>query len=144
TLAGNGGAQVGAFNVSINFPESFNVTNWDSITAINRTQPLALTWSGSGFERVSILIANSERSAGNIHLMNVNCEKNPAAMGSYTVPMEALRYLLPSSALLTVHGINQTTFSAPLIGGGNTGVAVFTDVAMFNADLGQEKLVPVR
>src|SRR5262249_9434342 len=34
TLAGNGGAQVGAFNVSINFPESFNVTNWDSITAI--------------------------------------------------------------------------------------------------------------
>lgn len=138
TLSGSGGGQVGPFSASTNFPASFLVSNWDAITGIDRAQPLVVIWSGGGFERVSILITNNEQVGGRVHIVSVNCENIPAALGSYSVPSEALAYLLAGAANLTVHGINQVAFSAPLTGGGRT------DLALFNADLGMEKSVPVR
>ena len=58
-------------------------------------------------------------------------------MGSYTIPPEALAYLLSGNVLLTVHAINQATFTAPLTAGGQI------DLGLFNADLGIEKTIPV-
>lgn len=138
TLTGSGGPQVGAFSVSVNFPASFAVTNWDAITAVNRTQPLTVNWSGSGHERVSILLTNNQTSGSTTHVVSINCENIPASLGSYTVPPEALAFLLPVTVNFTVHGINQAVFTAPLTAGGQI------DLGMFNADLGMEKNLPVQ
>ena len=137
TLTGNGGSQVGPFSVSTNFPANFNVTNWDSITAVDRTRPLTLNWTGTGFSRVTILFATNARTGSRQRLVNLNCENIPATMGSYTIPPEALAYLLSGNVLLTVHAINQATFTAPLTAGGQI------DLGLFNADLGIEKTIPV-
>ncbi len=138
TLTGNGGAQVGAFTVSTNFPASFTVTNWDAITAVDRARSLTITWTGSGFQRVTILATTNARAGSSQRIVNVNCEDMPASLGSYSIPPEALAYLLPGTALLTVHGINQATFTAPIVGGGQL------DLGLFNADLGIEKSVAIQ
>jgi len=91
TLTGLGGAQVGSFSASTTFPASFTVTNWDSVTAIDRTRPLTFNWTGAGFDRVFIL-ANSATTAGsNQRLVTISCYV-PGSEGSSSVPVAALAY----------------------------------------------------
>ena len=54
TISGSGGTQVGPFTASATLPQSFTVTNWDAITAINRANGLTVNWSGTGFNTVVI------------------------------------------------------------------------------------------
>ena len=46
TISGTGGADVGAFSTSVNITNSLVWTNKSSVTDIDRTRPLTLTWSG--------------------------------------------------------------------------------------------------
>src|SRR5258708_20605445 len=55
TLTGNGGSQVGPFTVSTNFQSDLTVTNWDSVTAIDRSQPLTFNWTRSSFDQLGNL-----------------------------------------------------------------------------------------
>ncbi|MGH9657591.1 MAG: hypothetical protein ACRD96_03545 [Bryobacteraceae bacterium] len=49
TIAGTGGADVGAFTASVNFPGAFTWTNESSVAAVvPRSQNLPITWTGGG------------------------------------------------------------------------------------------------
>jgi uncharacterized protein (TIGR03437 family) len=141
TLTGNGGTQVGSFSTSTMFPSSFTVTNWDSITVVDRTNPLTINWTGSGFDRVYILVTSSERVGTNEHITTLNCSV-PGTLGTYSVPPEALAGLVPAPALfgtLSVQAISAPgTFTATLASGGET------DLGLFGANLGVSKSTVVQ
>jgi uncharacterized protein (TIGR03437 family) len=92
TLTGTGGTQVGPFTATATMPTSFSVTNMSSLAAINRAQPLTVTWSGSGFDQVVIAINGTISTSTTIHLVVVSCAV-PASPGTYTIPAAALAYL---------------------------------------------------
>jgi hypothetical protein len=138
TLSGTGGAQVGPFSVSTNFPNDFSVTNWDAVTAIDRTKPLTLSWSGSGFSFVIFVVGTVERIGSNQHLVTIECGPLAANLGTYAIAPEALAYLTPGNANVSVQGVNAARFTAPLVGGGQT------DLGTFDAHLAIEKQIPVR
>ncbi len=144
TLTGNGGSQVGPFSASVTFPTSFTVTNWDSITQIDRTQPLTLNWTGTGFDQVAILVNSATRIGSLNHIVSVNCTV-PASPGTYTVPRAALALLQPVGASganfggLAVTGMSTATpFTANLVGGGTL------DFSAFAADLQVTKNIAVQ
>jgi hypothetical protein len=56
TMTGPGGTQVDAFAATVTVPSSFTVTNWSSLTLVNRAQPLTVNGnlhSSHGSARVS-------------------------------------------------------------------------------------------
>jgi uncharacterized protein (TIGR03437 family) len=129
TLIGNGGSQVGPFNVSTNFQADFTVTNWDSVTAIDRSQPLTFNWTGSGLDQVVILATTGTVIGANQHLATITCTV-PGSLGSYSVPTAALAYLQPSSS--TSFGAVSVTalstpvpFTATVVGGGQIDLGGF-------------------
>ncbi|HWB83518.1 MAG TPA: hypothetical protein VG675_05230 [Bryobacteraceae bacterium] len=135
TLTAPGGKGVGAFNVSVTFPTSFTITNWDAIASIDRSKPLVINWTGSGLDRVEIIgstsavVGKDAASTNIIHLVTFTCDV-PAAPGSYAVPVEVLSHLFPASidaasaangtAVLAVEAATTQPFTAPLTGGGQT------------------------
>jgi uncharacterized protein (TIGR03437 family) len=120
TLTGNGGADVGSFSAGTDFPGDFTVTNWDSITKIDRSQPLTFNWSGSGLDVVNILITNNRADGSSRHIVNVTCIASASA-GTFTVPAAALSRLLPppSNPVISLTGASKADlFSANLTAGG--------------------------
>ncbi len=97
TLTASGGTQVGPFTAAATFPNSFTVTNLNSITAVNRSQPLTINWTGSGFDTVQILINVTTETATTVSQSILNCEV-PSSAGTYTIPTAALSLLNPGSA----------------------------------------------
>ena len=138
TLTGNGGSQVGPFSVSTNFPANFTVTNWDSVTAIDRTRTLTLNWTATGASFVIFVVGTTQRVGSSLHLVTIECGPIPADSGTYSIPPDALAYLTPGSATVSVQAVNQARFTAPLVGGGQT------DMGGFEAHLGIEKSIPVQ
>jgi hypothetical protein len=92
TLTGTGGTQVEGFSVSATLPDSFG-TNLDTISVINRSQPLTVSWTGTGFQGVSIGVTAITLSALNVLSCGV-----PASLNSYALPTAALS-LLPAIPL---------------------------------------------
>lgn len=144
TLHGNGGTQVGAFTVSTNVPANFTVTNWDSITAINRSQPLVINWIHDGAEQVSIIISTATVVGTSNRLVTISCIA-PAAPGSFTVPVSALSQLQSATTTGTSFGTisvqgNATpgTFTANLTGGGQL------DFGAFSSSVGVSKNIAVQ
>jgi uncharacterized protein (TIGR03437 family) len=144
TLTGNGGSQVGPFTVSANFPASFVVTNFDSITTVNRSQPLVINWTSSGADLVYILVGTNTLSAASNHIVTINCIVS-AAPGTYSVPVSLLSQLQPASTTgtsfgsLSVEGTsNPNNFTANLVAGGQI------DFATFSPNLGVSKNVAVQ
>jgi uncharacterized protein (TIGR03437 family) len=133
-LSGPGGSQVAAFNASTVFPGSFTVTNWNSITTIDRTQPLTLNWTGSGVDQVGVVIASVVVSGGQDHLTTINCTV-PAAPGSYTIAAGALGLLPAGSVAVSVQGLHANPFTASLTSGAPI------DLTTFTANLGVVKSV---
>ena len=142
-LSGTGGTQVAAFNTSVVFPTTFTVSNWDTISTIRRNTDLQLTWSGSNFSNVAVVLSTTLVSGAMQHLTTINCTL-PGAPGGYTIPAAALAYLSPVSgsttsyAALSVQGTNESTFTANLVGGGQL------DLGGFSANLGATKSVLVQ
>jgi trimeric autotransporter adhesin len=101
TLSGAGGKDVGPFTVTATMPTSFNVTNLSSLATINRSQPLTINWTGSGFDQVIILIQSGNSTSTTAHGVVVSCAV-PASPGAYTIPTAALAYLLPAGGAGTI------------------------------------------
>jgi hypothetical protein len=113
TLSAAGGTQVEAFSASATLPNNFT-TNASTINAINRATPLAITWTGTGFENVIISI-NGTTLAASTHQVVITCVL-PASQGSYSVPTAALSKLPAVSGGFTGIGSLAVT-TAPTITG---------------------------
>ena len=91
-------ANIPPFTLSLTLPELLDWTNRDSISEIDRTQPLTLTWANGvpggwvGILGSSVFVGGG----GQLASTGFGCWADAAA-GSFTVPAEILS-LLPSSA----------------------------------------------
>jgi len=92
TITGTGGADVGAFSVTMNAAPALNWTNEMSIATINRSTPLTLTWTGGDPSATMLVIGassdpNTQASGGFTCL---------AAMiaGTFTIPVNTLADLV--------------------------------------------------
>jgi uncharacterized protein (TIGR03437 family) len=142
-LTGTGGRDVGPFSASTTFPGSFTVTNLGAITAINRTGPLTINWTGTGFDRIGILVTGSTFTKPIVRNVTIQCDV-PAAPGTFTVPAEALAYLQPAPAgsttafgSMTVQTASSVggTFTANLTAGGQIDAGNFTGAVNFTKSL---------
>lgn len=84
TMTSPGGTQVDAFTATVTVPSSFTVTNWSSLTLVNRAQPLTVNWTGSGFDGILIYIQSPP--------VALSCSV-AGSLGTYTIPTAALAYL---------------------------------------------------
>jgi uncharacterized protein (TIGR03437 family) len=108
TFTGSGGTQVGPFTVTATIPASFSVPNFTSLSAVNRTQPFTVNWTGTGFDQVIIRIKSALLTSTSTHSVNLTCAV-PAAPGTYTIPPAALAYLLPTSGAGSIGQFQVTT-----------------------------------
>ena len=156
TVAGTGGADVGAFSASITLPGDFVWTNQSSIAnPIPRASPLTVTWTGAAGGLVTVLGAALTRISGTgasatFSALGFNCTA-PASAGSFTVPSSILQQLpavsgdvlTASFGLLSLFAVpdvstGQGSFSAPLTAGGTIDVGAlgfevaFTKTTAFN------------
>jgi len=142
TVAGAGGADVGAFSASVTLPGDFVWTNQGTIASpIPRASPLTVTWTGGEGGLVSILGAALTRTAGTgvsatYSALGFNCTAEASA-GSFAVPSNILQQLPAVSGnateatfgLLSLFAIadrskGQGTFTAPLTAGGTIDLGV--------------------
>lgn len=137
TLTGNGGTQILPFTTSATLPSAFTVTNWASLTAINRANPLTVNWTGSGFNLVVITASASTTANSTTSNVSVTCPV-PGNLGTYTIPQAALA-LLPATAsgtLSVAAGMNpggtvlalastSQSFTPGLVGGGSVNYGFF-------------------
>jgi hypothetical protein len=143
SISSAGGPQVNAFTTtSAAIPSSFAVTNWDSITSINRALPLSINWTGSGISQVGISVL-SETFGINTHAVTVECVVS-ASLGMFSVPAAAL-VMLPGiqsgaantagilsvkagdfgSGPVSISSDSATTFTPTLVGGGQANYGNF-------------------
>ena len=116
TMTSPGGKQVKPFTATVTLPDSFTVTNWSSLTAVNRSQPLTVNWAGTGFDQVLIDIQSPNVTLG--------CTL-AASLGTYTIPPAALAYLVPTAngqisvqAVVAADNIFSTALTPSLVAGG--------------------------
>ena len=154
TMAGTGGADVGAFSTSIALPGDFAWTNEGSIAnPIPRNTPLAVTWTGNAGGLVVILGAALTRTAGTgigstYSALGFNCVAQASA-NSFTVPANILQQLPAVSGsatnstfgMLSVFAVpdmskGQGTFTVPLTAGDTLDVGVLGYEVAFNKIVG--------
>jgi uncharacterized protein (TIGR03437 family) len=111
TLTATGGADVGPFTASATFPNSFTVTNLSALNSIDRSQPLTINWTGSGFDHVAITI-ETENIGKTIQVAELNCTL-PAGLGTYTIPVAALQYLIPAASVSTLRVQSEHSSGTP-------------------------------
>lgn len=89
-IAGSGG-NIGAVNTSVTVPAPLNWSNRDQITAVSRSQPLTLNWSGAASgEQIVILGENSDLRTNSSAVFY--CVATPGAT-SFTIPAPVLSFL---------------------------------------------------
>ena len=135
TMAGNGGADIGAFTAKMDFPSDLVWTNENAVAdPIPRQTPLAIQWTGGGTGLVQItgagLTASTSAATGAVFTCTAQ-----ASAGAFTVPVSVLQQM----PVITNQGANgdgtigtlavmattdsakgQGSFSAPLKSGGTT------------------------
>ena len=134
TISGPGGADVGAFQASLTAGASLNWTNQSSITTVNRSQDLNITWTGGGTGLVTIN-GDSVSGTGNAAIGGVFICSAPATAGQFTVPAAVL-LALPVSSTQSVGGVSipsgflfvgSSTTSSFTASGIDQGFASYTD-----------------
>jgi hypothetical protein len=124
-----GGADVGAFQVAVPPAAQVNWLNRLQIETIDRTQPLTVTWSPTGLQNTTMVVAGSNYDLATNTTGTFVCTASGAA-GSFAVPSYILGALLPSSntfggsnGVLGLTAVPQglTTFTAS---GLNSGIAL--------------------
>ena len=131
-------------------PSSFNVTNWDSITALSRSSPLTINWTGSGFDQLIITIRSLVRNGSNETIVDVTCPV-AASLGTYTVPAAAMGMLLATTTGIfsvtarpngggTLNAVSTSSqnFTPSLVGGGTINYGDFSPF------LSAVKLLPIQ
>jgi hypothetical protein len=147
TLTGAGGTQVGPFIASATLPTAFTVTNLNSLAPIDRSKPLTINWTGSGFDAVLISLNGTTTASSITHQVVVSCAV-PAGPGAYTIPAAALAYLPPVSGnpsvgqmvitatsatdgVVSSQSSTAQTLTPPLVGGGQADFGSFTAFSSF-------------
>jgi uncharacterized protein (TIGR03437 family) len=139
TITAPGGTGLGPFTASTTLASTFTVTGWDSLNTISRSQPLTLSWTGSGLDQIAIIgstsavLGKDDTNTNIIHTVSFTCQV-PAAPGSYTIPASVLSHLLPATTVasqqasgtggLSVESLNSTPFTSTLVSGGQAVTAM--------------------
>jgi uncharacterized protein (TIGR03437 family) len=118
-LTGNGGVDVGAFNASLQFPGSFAVTNFDTISTITRATPFTVSWTGGGTESVVVTIIGQATISGStqdpanqtVHEVILSC-RVPASSQTLTIPAGTMSQLPTVSGDVTAGGFAQISVVA--------------------------------
>ncbi len=121
---GNGGADVGDFQLSLTFPPVFTWTNENSATTVDRSQPLQITWAGgdpNGQVQVS-----GRRDAGKGTYVMFTCYDRASAL-QLTVP-QAILSLLPASGTASF-----TVSSLTEVSGAASGLDTLTGAAIYSS-----------
>jgi Tfp pilus tip-associated adhesin PilY1 len=123
-------------------PTSFT-TNLNSITTINRSQPLTVTWTGTGFDQVIIMVTGAILTTTTTDEVSVSCAV-PASLGTYSIPAAALAYLPAVAAgaqnvgqlsltaspnaggTASAESSTSTSLTPPLVAGGQVDFGAFT------------------
>jgi uncharacterized protein (TIGR03437 family) len=101
TVSGSGGSAIGSFSAGFTVPAALS-SNASTITTIDRSKDLTITWSGagqnefvaiSGTASVGGALGPSSTSPGNVFLCIA-----PASAGTFTLPSIYLQTLPPSPA----------------------------------------------
>jgi uncharacterized protein (TIGR03437 family) len=120
-FTGPGGADVGAFTATVNWPAVFNWTNRAAVTAINRGAGQVFNWTGGDPQgTVQIYGYSATRVDGQAVGAGFYCLE-AASRGTFTVPAAVLRALPVSGTLggapfgqIAVYGMSRTgSFTAP-------------------------------
>jgi hypothetical protein len=109
---GNGGADVGHFNTTTNFPANFAWTNPSTVTAIDRTKGATVTWSGGA---PGLFVTINGNSAAFLNGQNVT------ASFTCQAPLSAQQFTVPPPVLLALPA-GMGTLSL----GDSTGLQTFT------------------
>lgn len=127
SMDGAGGTQVKTFDVSTTLPSGFS-TNLQMLDAVNRTQPLVVNWTGTGFASVVIGLGSFALSGSSIHEVTVSCIVD-ASLKTFTVPTTVLSHLLApttgaasvstAGAFTTSNPLESTSFTPGLVSGGH-------------------------
>jgi uncharacterized protein (TIGR03437 family) len=137
TLAGTGGADVGAFSAPLTLTNPIAWQNQSSVTSIAKSQALNLSWTGGNAgDIVSITIIGGTATGSGTSAVTdatiVTCIADAAAH-AFSVPSSALSQLPDVAAfsttqigLLTLQSVINAKFNAPLTAGGNVDYAVFS------------------
>jgi len=154
SVKGTGGADVGAFNASVNVPGDFNPTNFDPITTVSRSSSLHLTWTGggsgnveaSGFGAATVSGSYANPATWIVQATIWSCTW-PASQGAGDVPASVLSQMPAVSNDLTTGSFGELSiaavsdgkqgqFTAPLVKlGGNI------DFGLLDYSIGKTKLV---
>jgi len=104
TFAGLGGFQVdiGVFNAAVQFPETLEWTNQDSLGVISREQGVRLTWTGGDADGVVAIRGTSFAAAGAPIAQGSFLCSAPARLGQFTVPPSVLQTLPAGAGTLTL------------------------------------------
>lgn len=133
TLTGGGGADVGSFTTMLNVPAPITWTNRNQLTLIDRTQPLAISWSGAGPGDVIGVVGIGVDLPTN-SATAFACLAQPGA-SSLTVPPDVLanippteQYVLNSADVIWLVSVPQSAVAAINASGLDTGIALFAYV----------------
>jgi uncharacterized protein (TIGR03437 family) len=101
TITGNSGAKVGSFSAQIAVPTDVTWTNSSSITSVDRTKDLTITWTGGGQSDFVAISGTASVTAGGLGPAptspgNAFLCIAPATAGTFTVPSWVLQ-TLPST-----------------------------------------------
>ena len=96
TLTGTGGAEAGAFQVPVTLPAPFTWTGRDQLSSVDRTKPLALSWTGLPAGQTMVAIGGNSDLPTN-SFAAFYCVA-PAGAASLTVPPEVLSAIPASRA----------------------------------------------
>ena len=142
TISGTGGADVGAFTVSITVPGNFTWTNQSSIPGtVPRSSPLTINWTGGAgvvsVEGSALVAANGISSTSIYNATFFTCTAQASA-GSLTVPVSVLQQLPAARQQCDCrdgrasdgdhdagHLTSQGSFTAPLTAGGSIDLGRF-------------------
>jgi len=138
TLKGTGGADVGPFSVTQNIGDPIVWTNQADITAVNRSAPLDILWTGGSAGELVNVSGTSRGPApedASRTVSRVFICYSPANTGRLTVPAAVLSQMPASAGDERNPGtlfVQQSpvdpvaSFKAPLVAGGETEGSFFT------------------
>jgi len=105
TVTGTGGADVGAFTARITLPSPLNWTNQSSISTVNRSQGVNVTWSGGDPNGYTFIFGTSSAGTGQTAVSAVFSCIVRTSRGSFTVPASVLSALPPTAGGVESFGV---------------------------------------
>ncbi len=106
TFTGPGGADVGAFSATINWPAVFNWTNRASIVTVNRASNLTINWTGGDPQGTTQITGFSSSRIGDKTIGAGFVCLEATSRGTFTIP-SAILSALPVTGLISGSPLGQ-------------------------------------